>query len=366
MEDMMTLSDGRVDLPIFIHSELDDVPLTSRAFRVYAHLARRAGRTNDAWPSYRTIGEKCFRQDLPDASSDTLRRIAIAAVDELVQAGLIAKATTKNELGAHKTNHYALTPKSLWQVKGSDGGSLGGDPPSLSGDNAPKGTTNKGSSNNSSSGIPWQQVALAYESNIGMFTPITSEMVRSAYEEYGGQWIIDAIAIATKRNKRNWSYVEGILRRWKADGRDESSDENPAYALTDTLTDIFRWRARIEKGSDRRALNDLRGAAVQLYDMGYTTVEAIEQLFAAWKKETGHSYPWTVSQFISFASAALATPEEEKEGHNGNSHRGRGSRNGRSTNSGKTLALDYTALAREAQSQLNLPEIDLDEVLPDL
>ena len=38
---MDELTDGR-DLPIFIHSELDDLRLTSKAFRVYAHLARLA------------------------------------------------------------------------------------------------------------------------------------------------------------------------------------------------------------------------------------------------------------------------------------------------------------------------------------
>lgn len=36
--------DGRDDMPIFIHSELDDYPLTPIEFRVYARLARRCGK----------------------------------------------------------------------------------------------------------------------------------------------------------------------------------------------------------------------------------------------------------------------------------------------------------------------------------
>ena len=212
-------------------------------------------------------------------------------------------------------------------------------------------------------------MATTYESNIGFFTPITSESVQDAFKEYGGQWIIDAIAIAAKRGRRNWSYVEGILRRWRADGRDDQpagqDPEGPTGPMTEALIDIFRWRARIEKGNDRQAYNELRGLSTQLHDMGYTTVEAILQLFAKWKKETGHNYPWTAKQFVAFASVALATSEEEDQTHD-HHNRGRGSRNGRSANSRKNDDMpDYTAMAREAQAQLQLPDIDLSEILPE-
>jgi hypothetical protein len=139
MSETLRIEDGRYDLPIFIHSELDDLPLSSRAFRVYAHLARRAGRTNDAWPSYRSIGEKCFRKELPDSTSDTLRRMAMAAVEELVEAGLIRKIVNVDEEKVHKTNHYALTPRNEWTLGGGDNAPGGGDN-APRGDNAPKGS----------------------------------------------------------------------------------------------------------------------------------------------------------------------------------------------------------------------------------
>lgn len=44
---------------IFIHSKLDDVGLTASEFRVYAHLARRANKTEVAWPSIPSIAKTC-------------------------------------------------------------------------------------------------------------------------------------------------------------------------------------------------------------------------------------------------------------------------------------------------------------------
>ncbi len=111
--DKLIIEDGR-DLPIFIHSELDDMGLKSRTFRVYAHLARRAGR-GPAWPSYNSMGEICFRPDMPTAKPDTLRRLAIEAVKELVDLGLISKEVRRDEHGEATTNVYRLTPSTEWK-----------------------------------------------------------------------------------------------------------------------------------------------------------------------------------------------------------------------------------------------------------
>ncbi|MCC5603373.1 helix-turn-helix domain-containing protein [Nostoc favosum] len=48
------------------------------AFRVYSHLCRRAGCDNNAFPSYKSIGEACFRGSFPGSSTETLRQKAIA------------------------------------------------------------------------------------------------------------------------------------------------------------------------------------------------------------------------------------------------------------------------------------------------
>ena len=44
---------------LFVHSSLDDAGLTANEFRVYCHLARRAGAAGDSFPSAQTIADVC-------------------------------------------------------------------------------------------------------------------------------------------------------------------------------------------------------------------------------------------------------------------------------------------------------------------
>lgn len=104
-------------LPVFIHSELDDMGLSLEAFRVYAHLARRAGRDGRAWPGLQSIGDVCFWQD---KHPDTRRKKATAAVAELEQHGLIAKHMRHDDQGRQLSNNYDLLP-----VASMDGGAVG-------------------------------------------------------------------------------------------------------------------------------------------------------------------------------------------------------------------------------------------------
>jgi len=64
-----------------------------------------------------------------------------------------------------------------------------------------------------------------YEENIGPLTPIIADTLRDAEQTYPEAWIADAMAEAVQRNKRNWKYVEAILKRWKEDGRHERADQ---------------------------------------------------------------------------------------------------------------------------------------------
>ena len=44
---------------LFVHSSLDDAGLTANEFRVYCHLARRAGSAGDAFPAVQTVADVC-------------------------------------------------------------------------------------------------------------------------------------------------------------------------------------------------------------------------------------------------------------------------------------------------------------------
>ncbi len=67
-----------------------------------------------------------------------------------------------------------------------------------------------------------------YEENIGPLTPLLADALRDAEKTYPPDWIIEAITIAVANNKRNWKYVEAILKRWKDEGHAQEQDRRDA------------------------------------------------------------------------------------------------------------------------------------------
>ena len=63
-----------------------------------------------------------------------------------------------------------------------------------------------------------------YEENIGPLTPLIADTLKDAEKVYTAEWISNAIGLAVENNKRNWKYVEAILKRWKEEGRAEKQD----------------------------------------------------------------------------------------------------------------------------------------------
>lgn len=66
-----------------------------------------------------------------------------------------------------------------------------------------------------------------YEQNIGPLTPMMAEVLRTAEKQYPLPWIEEAIRMAVTYNKRSWRYVETILKRWEADGKDDGRPHGP-------------------------------------------------------------------------------------------------------------------------------------------
>jgi DNA replication protein len=63
-----------------------------------------------------------------------------------------------------------------------------------------------------------------YEENIGPLTPLLADAMKDAEQTYPPEWVAEALEIAVKSNKRNWKYVEAILRRWKEEGHAKKQD----------------------------------------------------------------------------------------------------------------------------------------------
>lgn len=61
-----------------------------------------------------------------------------------------------------------------------------------------------------------------YEENIGPLTPLISDALREAEQNFSIEWIEEAMRKAVLNNARHWRYVETILRNWKEKGRDDT------------------------------------------------------------------------------------------------------------------------------------------------
>jgi len=73
--------------------------------------------------------------------------------------------------------------------------------------------------NNSDGGV-FRKIVQAFEQNgFGAINLTTKEMLVDLIEEYSSEWVLDAIEVAVKSNVRRLNYVEGILERWKVEGK---------------------------------------------------------------------------------------------------------------------------------------------------
>jgi DnaD/phage-associated family protein len=66
-------------------------------------------------------------------------------------------------------------------------------------------------------------IFVLYEQNIGVLTQLMSEELMEAEDTYPAEWIEDAIREAVELNKRSWRYVQRILERWAAEGKDDET-----------------------------------------------------------------------------------------------------------------------------------------------
>ncbi len=66
-----------------------------------------------------------------------------------------------------------------------------------------------------------------YEQNIGLLLPLVAEELKDAADQYPEDWIVDAFREAVQQNKRNWSYIRAILRRWETEGKGGVSHGTP-------------------------------------------------------------------------------------------------------------------------------------------
>jgi DNA replication protein len=62
-------------------------------------------------------------------------------------------------------------------------------------------------------------IFVLYEQNIGLLSPLIADELKDAADHYPADWIEAAVREAVLHNKRKWSYIRAILRRWETEGR---------------------------------------------------------------------------------------------------------------------------------------------------
>ena len=98
-----------------------------------------------------------------------------------------------------------LAPEALLDLEGDDGGKAGQDTRDLSGRMLIE--------------VERPTIFLLYEQNVGLLTPLVAEELREAEERFPAEWIEEAFRLAIQQNKRKWSYIRAILKRWETEGK---------------------------------------------------------------------------------------------------------------------------------------------------
>jgi DnaD/phage-associated family protein len=73
------------------------------------------------------------------------------------------------------------------------------------------------------------RVFKVYENEIGLLTQMIGADIEDAVKDYGEDWIVEAIGVAARANKRRWNYVKGILNRWKVEGKQQFEPQSRKY-----------------------------------------------------------------------------------------------------------------------------------------
>jgi DnaD/phage-associated family protein len=98
-----------------------------------------------------------------------------------------------------------LAPEALLDLEGDDGGRDAQDTRGLSGRMMIE--------------VERPTIFLLYEQNVGLLTPLVAEELREAEERFPAEWIEEAFRLAIQQNKRKWSYIRAILKRWETEGK---------------------------------------------------------------------------------------------------------------------------------------------------
>jgi len=205
--------------------ELQDID--GVALKVWIFLALSINRnTEQAHPGIRTIAQAC----------GIGQNTAIAAIHELEQHQLLVVNREDRKYNIYEIPAYASANARTASKMEADDRTASEDlqtaseKPQTASENSQTASVSRRLNQitrsnqnepeiNNSSNKTLAAISILYESEIGMLTPMIADFLRDAAKDYPAGWVEDAIQAAARRNARNWSYIETILKRWKKDGK---------------------------------------------------------------------------------------------------------------------------------------------------
>lgn len=193
---------------------MKDTDLSLSAKAIYSYLCSYAGNETSAFPSVKLIKHEL------GISKDTFYKY----MKELTNKSYITITQNRAEKGKFGHNIYSI--EAIPCPKSPDTDSRDTAPPDTeSWDSTSNNTTSNNITNNSSSysskGLPNREVYNHYErSGFGLLNKTLMDLIDADINIFSKEWVMDAMTEAVRQNKCKLSFVEGILRNWKADGRD--------------------------------------------------------------------------------------------------------------------------------------------------
>jgi DnaD/phage-associated family protein len=133
----------------------------------------------------------------------TLLRVRVRVDSEIVSWYFFN--TDRSRRAVARLLRGELAPEALLDLEGDDGGRDAQDSRGLSGRMLIE--------------VERPTIFLLYEQNVGLLTPLVAEELREAEERYPAEWIEEAFRLAIQQNKRKWSYIRAILKRWETEGK---------------------------------------------------------------------------------------------------------------------------------------------------
>ena len=187
--------------------------IEATALKVWLYIALSINRnTEQAHPGIRTIAEGC------GLAQNTIT----AAVKKLELLGLLTVNREDKKYNIYQIPEYiSANSKSASKIEAESASKTEADDKtaSVKAESASIALRlNQINQSPTTTSAPQRNIFTIYEQNFGPLTPMIADELKDAEKTYPVEWVESAMSEAVANNKRNWKYVEAILKRWQVDG----------------------------------------------------------------------------------------------------------------------------------------------------